>query len=193
MCYVYFWLEFAYNYCFFQDAPLHLLGRNHPFVREQQVTKNSLGSSTTSTSSTEADFLKAIEFPFYYEDYGEVAYNYDDQAYVDHDGGIPNVLPIINQRPAESEQQQQKSPFLPTPLPKTTSETLVTADPLPLTTMKVETTTTSTTTTTTTTTTSAPTTILSNHTGANILNLSRNSHFENLIFYKNSHFSNSHI
>ena len=127
------------------------------------MTKNSLGSSTTtSTSSTEADFLKAIEFPFYYEDYGEVAYNYDDQAYVDHDGGIPNVLPIINQRPAESE-QQQKSPFLPTPLPKTTSETLVTADPLPLTTMKVETTTTSTTTTTTTTTTtSAPTTILGN-------------------------------
>ena len=121
------------------------------------MTKKSGGGTSTTTEAPLLP-LEPVEFPFYYEDYGEVAYNYDDQAYVDHDGGIPNVLPIINQRPAESEQQQQKSPFLPTPLPKTTSETLVTADPLPLTTMKVETTTTSTTTTTT----SAPTTILGN-------------------------------
>ena len=117
------------------------------------MTKKSVVSTTT--EAAEPLPLEPVEFPFYYEDYGEVAYNYDDQAYVDHDGGIPNVLPIINHR----REQQQKSPFLPTPLPQTsTSETLVTADPLPLTTMKVETTTTSTTTTTTTT--SAPTTIL---------------------------------
>ena len=121
------------------------------------MTKKSGGGTSTTTEAPLLP-LEPVEFPFYYEDYGEVAYNYDDQAYVDHDGGIPNVLPIINHR----REQQQKSPFLPTPLPKTTSETLVTADPLPLTTMKVETTTTSTTTstTTTTTTTSAPTTIL---------------------------------
>ena len=120
------------------------------------MTKKSGGGLRTTTSTTTTELpLNPVEFPFYYEDYGEVAYNYDDQAYVDHDGdGIPNVLPIINHR----REQQQKSPFLPTPLPKTTSETLVTADPLPLTTMKVETTTTSTTTTT-----SAPTTILGSY------------------------------
>ena len=117
------------------------------------MTKKSGGGTSTTTEAPLLP-LEPVEFPFYYEDYGEVAYNYDDQAYVDHDGGIPNVLPIINQRGPE----EQKSPFFePTPLPKTT-QTLVTADPLPLTTMKVETTTTSTTTTTTTT--SAPTTIL---------------------------------
>ena len=121
------------------------------------MTKKSGGGLRTTTSTTTTELpLNPVEFPFYYEDYGEVAYNYDDQAYVDHDGdGIPNVLPIINHR----REQQQKSPFLPTPLPQTsTSETLVTADPLPLTTMKVETTTTSTTTTT-----SAPTTILGSY------------------------------
>lgn len=107
------------------------------------MTKKSGGGLRTTTSTTTTELpLNPVEFPFYYEDYGEVAYNYDDQAYVDHDGdGIPNVLPIINHR--REQQQQQKSPFLPTPLPQTsTSETLVTADPLPLTTMKVETTTT---------------------------------------------------
>ena len=75
------------------------------------MTKKSGGGTSTTTEAPLLP-LEPVEFPFYYEDYGEVAYNYDDQAYVDHDGGIPNVLPIINHR----REQQQKSPFLPTPL-----------------------------------------------------------------------------
>ena len=107
------------------------------------------------------------EFPFYYEDYSET-YNYEDI----NEKGIPNVLPIINQR-----DEQKVIPFLPTPLPtiatessvrpedlevRTLSETLITeADPLPLTTMKVETSTSvSSTTTATTTSTTVPTTII---------------------------------
>ena len=148
---VLYWKAISILFFTFYDAPLHLLGRTHPFVREALKKVASVSVPEPREPKPKAELQP--EFPFYYEDYAET-YHYDDQAYVDD--GIPNVLPIINQRTdPKLVQPEQKRPFLPTPLPiaitTARSQTLVTADPLPLTTMKVETSTTSTTTITTTT------------------------------------------
>lgn len=107
----------------FQDAPDHLLGRNHPLVLARKRAENP-------QISPEAD-----PFSFYYtndddhqNDY-QVDYNYND----DQDFGVaaPAPLPIINNR------EKNSFEFLPTPLPIIQKS----VDPLPLTTMKTESTT----------------------------------------------------
>ena len=130
----------------FQDAPLHLLGRNHPLVKEAEKIPFKKPSGFK-------DF--GDPFSIYYSDDESdyQVYNYDDHAYVDEEH-IPKLLPIINHR------ENNGFEFLPTPLPevaltsKTRQKISTTAtarsttiasflvDPLPLTTMRVQTTTT---------------------------------------------------
>ena len=143
----------------FQDAPLHLLGRNHPLVKEAEKIPFKKPSGFK-------DF--GDPFSIYYSDDESdyQVYNYDDRAYVDEPAEpehIPKLLPIINHR------ENNGFEFLPTPLPETstlalqqkisspaalaTEETLFRqprfrsstmasfVDPLPLTTARVVTTT----------------------------------------------------
>lgn len=98
-----------------QEAPHHLLGRNHPLVKQ---------ASQIPFKKPQTD-SEADPFSIYYDSSEE--YNYD---YVDE---IPNVLPIINHR------ENNEFQFLPTPLPikETTTAPFDAADPLPLTTAQV--------------------------------------------------------
>ena len=89
-----------------QDAPRHLLGRNHPFFKEAQRVPfkrpNIVEETTTTTEVTVPETKQETAVPFYYDEYQ--AYNYDDQDY--YDLGFA----VINHRKGNG--------FLPTPLPQ---------------------------------------------------------------------------
>ena len=88
-----------------QDAPRHLLGRNHPFFKEAQrvpFKKPNIVEETTTTEVTVPETKQEAAVPFYYDEYQ--AYNYDDQDY--YDLGFA----VINHRKGNG--------FLPTPLPQ---------------------------------------------------------------------------
>ena len=88
-----------------QDAPRHLLGRNHPFFKEAQrvpFKKPNIFEETTTTEVTVPETKQETVVPFYYDEYQ--AYNYDDQDY--YDLGFA----VINHRKGNG--------FLPTPLPQ---------------------------------------------------------------------------